>query len=78
MERKKHEKEKTLPADFEEILKRGDVEEIRNVLEQREADAHKPHMKRSLYCFLRLFRKKLSVIWWWSGEQTLINCSAIG
>lgn len=44
-------KKKTLPADFEEILKQGDVEEIRNILEHCEVDAHKPYEKKTVLFF---------------------------
>lgn len=47
-------KKKTLPADFEELLKRGDVEEIKNVLEQCEVDAHKPYEKKPVLFFAAL------------------------
>ena len=47
-------RKKTLPADFEEILKRGDIEEIRNVLEKCEVDAHKPYEKKTVLFFAEL------------------------
>ena len=47
-------RKKTLPADFEEILKRGDVEEIRGILEQCEVDAHKPYEKKTVLFFAAL------------------------
>ncbi|MDE6208987.1 MAG: hypothetical protein K2M73_04840 [Lachnospiraceae bacterium] len=47
-------RKKTLPADFEEILKRGDIEEIRNVLEKCEVDAHKPYEKKTVLFFTEL------------------------
>lgn len=40
-------KKKTLPADFEEILERGDIAEIREILEGCEIDAHKPYSKQT-------------------------------
>lgn len=47
-------KKKTLPADFEKILARGDVEEIKGILEQCEADAHKPRDKKPVLFFANL------------------------
>lgn len=47
-------KKKTLPADFEEILERGDIAEIREVLEVCEVDAHKPYSKKTVLFYDKL------------------------
>lgn len=47
-------KKKTLPADFDEILERGDLTEIRNILEQCELDAHKPYSKKTVLFYPEL------------------------
>lgn len=47
-------KKKTLPANFDEVLERGNVEEIKGILENCEADAHKPYEKKPILFFADL------------------------
>lgn len=47
-------KKKTLPADFEEVLERGDIAEIREILEGCEVDAHKPYSKQTVLFYHKL------------------------
>lgn len=47
-------RKKTLPADFQEVLERGNVEEIKDILEKCQADAHMPYEKKTALFFADL------------------------
>ncbi len=50
-------RKKVLPADFEEMLKRGNVEEIKDALEQCEPDAHVRYEKKTVLFYDELPEK---------------------